>query len=78
MVVRSENAKTMTLIKRSVKWVWTGGAILAFGMIVLLWCHGYNAHTFPQAAFFNTRLGLVSAFGVLWSIAGGMVIKRLK
>ena len=69
---------TMTFTKRSVKWLWTAGTIVVFGMILLLWWHGYNAQTFAQASFFSTRLGLVSALGIFWSIGGGILIKRLK
>ena len=47
---------TMTFTKRSVKWLWTAGTIVVFGMILLLWWHGYNAQTFAQASFFSTRL----------------------
>jgi hypothetical protein len=68
----------VTLISRYVKWLWTAGAIVGVGMILLLWWHGHNAQTFAQASFFSTRLGLVSALVFFWSIAGGILIKRLK
>jgi hypothetical protein len=78
LAFRSENPMTMTFTKRSVKWLWTAGIIVIFGMMLLLWWHAHNAQTFAQASFFSTRLGLVSALGSFWSIAGGILIKRLK
>jgi hypothetical protein len=39
----------------------------------------YNeAQTFAQASLNSTRLGLVSAFGIFWSLAGAAWLAKLK
>ena len=76
---RSETSPmSKTGIEKSVKLLWVVGIGVWGSMVALLWWHLYEAQTFAQASLNSTRLGLVSAIGIFWSLAGAAWLAKLK
>ena len=65
-------------IEKSAKLLWVLGNCVWCPMVLILWWHGYQAQTFAQASLNSTRLGLVSAIGIFWSLAGAAWLAKLK
>jgi hypothetical protein len=65
-------------IEELVKILWVVGNCVWCPMVLFLWWYGHEAQTFARASYNATRLEMVSGIGLLWLVAGGVCLAKLK